>query len=34
VDLEELTGALKRIFSLESSEGVGPDQRRLPDYVS
>ena len=34
VDLEELTGALKKIFNTEASGGLGPEQKRLPDYVS
>lgn len=34
VDLEELTGVLKKIFNAEAPGGLGPDQRRLPDYVS
>jgi dihydropteroate synthase len=34
VDLEELTGTLKRIFNAETTSGLGPEQRRLPDYVS
>jgi hypothetical protein len=34
VDLEELTGVLKKIFNAESPGGLGSDQRRLPDYVS
>jgi hypothetical protein len=34
VDLEELNGTLKKLLSIESSGEVGPEQRRLPDYVS
>jgi hypothetical protein len=34
VDLEELTGALKKLFSIEGSDQFGPEQRRLQDYVS
>jgi len=34
VDLEELTGVLKKLFSIEGSDQVGPEQRRLQDYVS
>jgi DNA-binding MarR family transcriptional regulator len=34
VDLEELTGALKKIFNAEGPGGLGPEQKRLPDYVS
>ncbi len=34
VDLEELTEALKKIFNSEVPGGLGPEQRRLPDYVS
>ena len=34
VDLEDLTGVLKKIFNAEVPGGLGPDQRRLPDYVS
>ena len=34
VDLEELTGALKKLFSVEGSDQFGPEQRRLQDYVS
>jgi hypothetical protein len=34
VDLEELTGALKKLFSLDSSQELEPEQKRLQDYVS
>jgi len=34
VDLEELTGTLKKLLSVEGSDQVGPEQRRLQDYVS
>jgi len=34
VDLEELTGTLKKLFSAEGSDQFGPEQRRLQDYVS
>ena len=34
VDLEELTGTLKKLFSIEGSDQFGPEQRRLQDYVS
>jgi hypothetical protein len=34
VDLGELNGTLKRIFSLEGGQELGPEQRRLQDYVS
>jgi hypothetical protein len=34
VDLEELTGALKKLLIVEGSDQVGPEQRRLQDYVS
>lgn len=34
VDLEELTGALKRLLSAEGSDQFGPEQKRLQDYVS
>jgi hypothetical protein len=34
VDLEELTGTLKKLFSLDSSQELGPEQKRLQDYVS
>jgi GTP cyclohydrolase III len=34
VDLEELTGTLKKLLSVEGSDQVGPEQRRLQEYVS
>jgi len=34
VDLEELTGALKKLLIVEGSDQFGPEQRRLQDYVS
>jgi hypothetical protein len=34
VDLEELTGALKRVVPLENVSQAGPEQRRLLDYVA
>jgi hypothetical protein len=34
VDLEELTGALKKLLSAECSDQIEPEQRRLQDYVS
>jgi DNA-binding MarR family transcriptional regulator len=34
VDLEELTGTLKKLFSIEGSDQFGPEQKRLQDYVS
>ncbi len=32
--IEELTGALKKLLTVEGSESLGPEQRRMPDYVS
>ena len=34
VDLEELTGTLKRLLSVEGADQIEPEQRRLQDYVS
>jgi hypothetical protein len=34
VDLEELTGVLKKLLSVEGSDLIEPEQRRLQDYVS
>jgi DNA-binding transcriptional ArsR family regulator len=34
VDLEELTGTLKKLLIVEGSDQFGPEQRRLQDYVS
>jgi hypothetical protein len=34
VDLEELTGTLKKLLIVEGSDQVEHEQRRLQDYVS